>query len=68
MRTLVVAAFVLLATSVPIDPIGEADARPEPPTCVKEPCGPPTCVLGSDADCIVRIVCVTEPCKPERFP
>ena len=52
----------LLAMAVPGSPVvGEADARENPPTCIREPCGPP-CVIGAQSHCLVQIVCVRDPC------
>ena len=64
----VLAVGLLSTSSLPL--VDEAEARDLPfPTCIREPCGPIVpCVYGSDPDCIIRIVCVTEPCEPERFP
>ncbi len=60
----VLALALLTLTSAPV--AEDAEARP---VCVRD-CGGPTvpCVIGSDSDCKIKIVCVMAPCHPERFP
>ncbi|MGB0651977.1 MAG: hypothetical protein ACPGQL_02155 [Thermoplasmatota archaeon] len=63
---LAVSALLLLPVGLTVD---DAEARPAPPVCVREPCGPLLpCVIGSDSDCKIKITCVQEPCHPKRVP
>ncbi len=62
-RVIAIAVLVgFIALAVPGSPVvGEAEAREDPlPDCINPPCTP--CVIGSQDHCIVKIVCVREPC------